>query len=129
MRWKQKTASVAAVLACAAGGVVAGAAPAQADGPCPSGALCIWDQTSFQGNRILTRSTNACYRLGNYTFFGVDSYDSNLPVNGYIWHWQGGANWTRERTLVSGGFSSNIGVPGLGALPDDYLCMGSATPP
>ncbi|WP_079033367.1 peptidase inhibitor family I36 protein, partial [Streptomyces avermitilis] len=126
MMWKRIFATSAATLTLLGGSMLATAAPAQADGTCPSNALCIWDSTSFGGLRILTRSTNTCFNMGKFDFGYIRSYDNNLSVNGYVHNYAGSGVWYQARTLPAGGFSSDIGVPGLGGLAEDWVCMGSA---
>ncbi|MFF8712583.1 peptidase inhibitor family I36 protein [Streptomyces sp. NPDC015184] len=127
MNLKRAFATVTTALALTGGGMLATAAPAQADGPCSSGALCLYDQDDFQGNRILTRSTNTCFNVGavSSSFYEINSYDSNLSVNGYVWDYIGNGTYEKVRTLVAGGFSSNVGFDGLGS-PADWICLGNA---
>ncbi|MFG2630393.1 hypothetical protein [Streptomyces sp. NPDC048473] len=66
--------------------------------------------------------------MGNFNFGTIKSYVSNLPVDALVWETNDGLSWNPERTLVSGGFSSDIGVPLLGAGNDDYVCMGNGRP-
>ncbi|WP_329084987.1 peptidase inhibitor family I36 protein [Streptosporangium sp. NBC_01469] len=130
MTWTKKAATAASALLFAAGGMLVTASPAAADGPCPANRLCIWDQPGFGGDRIISGSTNACFTLRFHGPFDViQSYDNNLSVNAIVWH-TGAAtgNWYEARTLVKGGFSSNIGVSGLGAGYSSKLCMGNASP-
>ncbi|GAB3992985.1 hypothetical protein GCM10029992_03460 [Glycomyces albus] len=127
MNLKRTLTSVICALGLAGGAVLATAAPAQADGPCPSGALCVYDRDDFGGDRILTRSTNSCFRVGavSDSFAEINSYDSNLSVNAYVWDYKGSGLYRVERTLVAGGFTSDIGLDGLGNAPD-WICMGNA---
>ncbi|MFJ8001428.1 peptidase inhibitor family I36 protein [Streptomyces sp. NPDC096310] len=128
MKWKT-IAAFASTLFCVAGGMLATAAPAAADGPCPANRICIYDEINFRGNRILSGSTNACFSPQDFAFtFGtIVSYDNNLPVNATVWgiYIDG---YHADRTLVSGGFSSNIGIANLGGYPLDKVCMGAARP-
>lgn len=118
MSWKRKAATLAVTIGVLGGGLAAGAAPAQALGGCAANALCIWDQN---GNEIVSTSTNSCFRpeavSSSWTMSSyVYSYVNNLSVNAYVWdHYEPG-QWTKDRTLVGGGgYSSNIGIDGLGA--------------
>ncbi|MFF5101041.1 peptidase inhibitor family I36 protein [Streptomyces sp. NPDC000134] len=127
MNFRRKAATVISALAVMGGGMLVTAGPAQADGPCSSGALCVYDQDNFKGDRILTRSTNTCFNVGDTSsaFAEINSYDSNLSVNGYVWDYIGNGYYELRRTLVAGGFSSNVGFDGLGS-PADWICLGGA---
>ncbi|MEV6149731.1 peptidase inhibitor family I36 protein [Nonomuraea sp. NPDC052129] len=110
------------------GGMLVTASPAAADGPCPANRLCIWDKPNFEGNRIITGSTNACFEPQDFRFGAIVSYDNNLPVDGLVWRHVDWGRYTVIRTLVVGKFSSNIGDPNLGLASYDKVCMGSARP-
>jgi hypothetical protein len=125
--WKRKTAIAASALLLAAGGTLATASPAAADGPCPKNRLCIWDDNDFRGQRIASGSTNACFTMGDFSFVVIVSYDNNLPVDAIVWH-RVGNRYDAARTLVANGFSSRIGDPGLGLGHMDKVCMGNARP-
>ncbi|MFE1292618.1 peptidase inhibitor family I36 protein [Streptomyces sp. NPDC058751] len=126
MNWKRLFSTAAATVTLVGGGMLATAAPAQADGNCPSNAACLWDATGFHGQRILTRSTNTCFAMGQFNFGDIRSYDNNLSVDGHLWSFDDNGEWGHHRTFVAGGFSSNIGVPGLGGQDPAWICMGSA---
>ena len=128
MKWKARTATALSAIALTVGGVLATAAPqAEAVSGCNSGTLCIWDGTNFTGHEITSRSTQWCYDILNFPDFGsIKSYKSNLPVNALVWDYTYGSGWHVSRTLVAGGFSSNIGVPNLGVI--GAVCTGGATP-
>ncbi|MFE4536434.1 peptidase inhibitor family I36 protein [Streptomyces scopuliridis] len=129
MSWKKRTASTASVMLLAAGGMMATASPAAADGPCPANRICVYDATNFGGNRIASGSTNSCFFPQDFTFGTIVSYDSNLSVDAKVWHYYADVGvYKAARTLVAGGFSSNIGVPNLGAAYGDLVCMGNARP-
>jgi hypothetical protein len=126
------TATAASALLFAAGGMLATASPAAADGPCPANRLCIYDAPDFGGDRIASGSTNACFALRSFEFrFGsIVSYDNNLSVDAVVWRYAGFGTpqpYEAVRTLVADKFSSNIGVPGLGG-DADKVCMGNARP-
>jgi hypothetical protein len=107
------------------------ASPAAADGPCAANRLCIYDLSHFRGNKIVSGSTNACFEIGDFTFEReITSYDNNLPVDAIVWHRsQYTGAWTRERTLVKGGFSTDINVFQLGLTPNAQVCMGPTARP
>ncbi|MEE1809072.1 peptidase inhibitor family I36 protein [Streptomyces sp. BE133] len=129
MTWKNRTATAASALLLAAGGMLASASPAAADGPCPANRLCVYDQSSFAGNRIASASTNSCFFPQDFTFGSIVSYDNNLSVDAKVWHYYANTNsYSVARTLVAGGFSSNIGIPDLGVAYGDLVCMGNARP-
>ncbi|MEV5672856.1 peptidase inhibitor family I36 protein [[Kitasatospora] papulosa] len=129
MTWKKRIAGTASVMLLAAGGMMATASPAAADGPCPANRLCIYDGANFTGNRIASGSTNSCFFPQDFTFDAIVSYDNNLPVDAKVYHYYADIDaYTVARTLVSGGFSSNIGVANLGGAFGDLVCMGSARP-
>ncbi|MFC8656974.1 peptidase inhibitor family I36 protein [Streptomyces parvus] len=134
MNWKKKSAAALSVLALAGSGMIMSAAPtsaapaaATAAGDCPSARLCIYDDTNFNGDRITSASTNACFTPWNTIPFGsIRSYVSNSPVTAKVWRY-GASGYTAVRTLPAGGFSSDIGAP-VGGGPNDKVCLGSATP-
>ncbi|MBM7052735.1 MULTISPECIES: peptidase inhibitor family I36 protein [Streptomyces] len=135
MNWKKKSAAALSVLALAGSGMIMSAAPASAApaasapaaGDCPSARLCIYDDTNFNGDRITSASTNACFTPWNTIPFGsIRSYVSNSPVTAKVWRY-GASGYTAVRTLPAGGFSSDIGAP-VGGGPNDKVCLGSATP-
>ncbi|WP_442814203.1 peptidase inhibitor family I36 protein [Streptomyces sp. NBC_00151] len=108
------------------GTAVAGATPASATGGCPSDRLCVYDLTSFGGNRITSTSTNSCFLTvsNSYEFnHYVESYVNNLPVDAHLWEFDDSAGWIKVRTLVSGGFSTRIPVNTATA-----VCEGKADP-
>ncbi|MCX4739199.1 peptidase inhibitor family I36 protein [Streptomyces antibioticus] len=129
MEWRKGIATAAAAVALVGGGTLATATPAQADGTCSSKSLCVWDGTNFSGQRVLTKSTNTCFNIGQFDFGYIRSYDNNLSVNGYVWQLRdgdSGLSYYRDRTLPAGGFSSDIGVDGLGGGLHSWICLGSA---
>ncbi|MFI5754350.1 peptidase inhibitor family I36 protein [Streptomyces sp. NPDC051569] len=129
MAWKKRIASTASVMLLAAGGMMATASPAAADGPCPASRICVYDKDGFTGNRIASASTNSCFFPQDFTFGTIVSYDNNLSVDAKVWHYYANIGaYQLARTLVAGGFSSNIGVPDLGAAYGDLVCMGNARP-
>ncbi|MFF8691987.1 peptidase inhibitor family I36 protein [Streptomyces sp. NPDC015144] len=77
---------------------------ASTDGSCPSGNLCLWDNTDFTGARLITASTNACVKVG-LAHMWKQSYISHLPVTAVLWYTTSGPD-EPVRTLPSGGFSS-----------------------
>ncbi|GAA3668207.1 hypothetical protein GCM10022224_035540 [Nonomuraea antimicrobica] len=123
MTWKRKAAAAASALLFAAGGMLVTASPAVADGPCPANRICIWDQPNFKGNRVLSGSTNSCFRSHSFPFSSIVSYDNNLSVDAIVWHYNG-VEYKAARTLVAGKFSSNIGDPDLAFHYRDQVCMG-----
>ncbi|WP_329074365.1 peptidase inhibitor family I36 protein [Streptomyces niveus] len=126
--WKKRTGTAASALFLVAGGMLATAAPAAADGPCPANRICIYDQPNFGGNRITSGSTNACFYPQSFTFGRIASYDSNLSVDAIVWHNYYSNQYDKARTLVANRFSSDIGDPDLGTSQLDLVCMGDARP-
>jgi hypothetical protein len=58
---------------------------------------------------------------------GIQSYVSNLSVDAYVYQWDDTAKgYVQARTLVSGGYSSKIGISGLGTFT--YRDVGVAHP-
>ncbi len=51
VRSTRKIIGMAAVLAVISATMVVGAIPAQADGYCPSGRVCMWEDSNFSGDR------------------------------------------------------------------------------
>ncbi|MFC7585739.1 peptidase inhibitor family I36 protein [Nonomuraea antimicrobica] len=107
------------------------ASPAVADGPCPANQLCLYDGRHFTGNRIISRSTNACFYPQDVSdrFRAIMSYDNNLPVHAMVWSYRydtGG--YSATRAMPTGGFSSDNGGTNLGAFEMDQVCMGHARP-
>ncbi|MFD4016835.1 peptidase inhibitor family I36 protein [Streptomyces sp. SH5] len=136
MNWKKKSAAALSVLALAGSGMIMSATPtsaapaasASAAGDCPNARLCIYDDTDFNGDRITSASTNACFTPWNTVLFGsIRSYVSNSPVTAKVWKKNSGAGYTAVRTLPAGGFSSDIGTP-VGGGQYDKVCLGSAKP-
>ncbi|MFE3604143.1 peptidase inhibitor family I36 protein [Streptomyces sp. NPDC059142] len=128
MEWKKKSAAILTALGIAAGGMVMAATPAAAVADCPAARLCIYDETNFGGDRIVSASTNACFTPWNTVRFGyIRSYVSNSSVTAKVWHKNSGSGYTAVRTLPAGGFSSDIGTP-VGGGEHDKVCMGNATP-
>ncbi|WP_405391083.1 peptidase inhibitor family I36 protein [Streptomyces sp. NBC_01102] len=127
MSWIARTAAATSVLTLVAGGVLAGATPAAAVGGCASGYLCIYDGWDFTGNKIVSASTNACFRpkgvSSNFTY--TRSYVNNLPVDAALWGNDGSGSdqQAKIRSLPSGGFSSAIPV-----VYEVSVCMGGAKP-
>ncbi|WP_371613346.1 peptidase inhibitor family I36 protein [Streptomyces clavifer] len=95
---------------------------ASTDGSCPSGNLCLWENTNFTGARLITASTNACIRVG-IAHQSKQSYISHLPVTAVLWI--GSYSWEVEpvRTLPSGGFSS-----AFPAAYYDFICTNGKIP-
>ncbi|MGW1819354.1 peptidase inhibitor family I36 protein [Streptomyces sp. NPDC002125] len=95
---------------------------ASTDGSCPSGNLCLWDNTNFTGARLISASTNACIRVLPSQAF-KQSYISHLPVTAVLW--SGSYSWDVEpvRTLPSGGFSSAFPVAYY-----DFICTNGRVP-
>ncbi|MGW2512095.1 peptidase inhibitor family I36 protein [Streptomyces scopuliridis] len=128
---EKRSATVASALLLVAGGMLATASPAAADGPCPANRICVYDEPGFGGNRIASGSTNACFYPQDFafTFASIVSYDNNLSVDAQVWHYYANdGGYLPARTLVAKKFSSNIGVANLGAYPGDMVCMGNARP-
>ncbi|WP_329084933.1 MULTISPECIES: peptidase inhibitor family I36 protein [unclassified Streptosporangium] len=130
MTWTKKTAAAASALLVAVGGMLVTASPAAAALSCPVNRLCIYDRASFGGERIASASTNACFTMEEFkTFEHIVSYRNNLSVNAIVWHVDFNSwGYVKARTLVAGGFSSDIGDDGLGAMSMDKVCMGNASP-
>ncbi|MGX5185424.1 peptidase inhibitor family I36 protein [Streptomyces avermitilis] len=127
MDWKKKGALAVSVLGWAASGDLITAAPAQAaDSTCADGYTCTWDGADFAGHKIVSRSTNACCTLDNYNFGWVTSYKNSNSANASIWMVGKTLETYTARTLPENGFSSDIGVHGLGA--GGWLCLGNAVP-
>ncbi|QIQ02219.1 peptidase inhibitor family I36 protein [Streptomyces liangshanensis] len=126
--WRKRAGVAASALLFAAGGMLATASPAAADGPCPANRLCIYDQPNFSGNRILSASTNACFLMRSFDFGTIVSYDNNLPVDARVWTAVSEGPYLNARTLPAGGFSSNVSQIGLGVYLFDEVCMGNARP-
>lgn len=130
MNWKAKTATALSAVAIAVGGGLATAPHAAAAGDCASGYLCVWDGANFTGHRIATASTRSCFDILAFSgephnFNYIVSYSSDLPVNAVVWD-RTGSGWVSARTLVAGGFSSNIGISGLGII--GAVCEGGQVP-
>ncbi|CAM5710716.1 hypothetical protein SBADM41S_07511 [Streptomyces badius] len=67
--------------------------------------------------------------MGAYDFDWIASYKNNLPVEAVVWVSHDKYPWFREaRTFPAGGFSSRIGIAGLGGEYYDQVCMGNAKP-
>ncbi|MEU2407739.1 peptidase inhibitor family I36 protein [Streptomyces sp. SM1P] len=127
--WTKRAATTVSGMALVAGSLLAGAPSAQAAGACASDALCIYDGSSFTGKKISSRSTNSCFSTSSYDFDWIASYKNNLPVKAIVWVPHDKYPWFREaRTFPAGGFSSRIGVDGLGGEYYDQVCMGNAKP-
>ncbi|MFE9912921.1 peptidase inhibitor family I36 protein [Streptomyces clavifer] len=108
-----------------AGGSLATAAPASATGGCSAGTLCVYSKVDFGGYKITSTSTNTCFRLNSVTpNFGyyVQSYVNNLSVDAHTYS-SVSNNWVKRRTLVSGGFSSEVPLYSV-----IMVCIGGANP-
>ncbi|MGW1327621.1 peptidase inhibitor family I36 protein [Streptomyces antibioticus] len=95
---------------------------ASTDGSCPSGNLCLWENTNFTGARLISASTNACVEVKTGSHPYKQSYISHLPVTAVLWS---GNVWHVEpvRTLPSGGFSSAFPAASF-----DFICTNGKTP-
>ncbi|WP_055589329.1 peptidase inhibitor family I36 protein [Streptacidiphilus griseoplanus] len=127
-----KISATIGALALAGAVLAANPAPASAavgTGGCPASTLCVWDGDGFTGFEIKSTSTNSCYLIQSASpgFSSVVSYVNNLPVDAYVWDTNDYNIWYKHRTLVSGGFSSNIGVTNLG-YPFGTVCEQSQNP-
>ncbi|MFC9295011.1 peptidase inhibitor family I36 protein [Streptomyces sp. NPDC057011] len=116
----------------AAGGVAATASTAEAVGGCPSGKLCLYENTQFQDLDVTTTNTQGCIFLGHYGetgfFDGIGSYVNNLPVSAVVYHYSADKKlFYLDSTIRPGGFSSDssslaqFGERGA-------VCMGGANP-
>ncbi|MFC1420546.1 peptidase inhibitor family I36 protein [Streptacidiphilus cavernicola] len=133
MNWKHRSLAALSTVALAAGGALAVAGPASAaagTGNCGAAHLCVYNSTNFLGEKITASSTNSCFRT--YTVVGHDfltmSYVNNLSVDAYIYTDLPGGGFEKARTLVSGGFSSDINATGGGYYLNVVICEGSANP-
>ncbi|MCH0541979.1 peptidase inhibitor family I36 protein [Streptomyces sp. MUM 203J] len=131
MSWKMKAAASASMLTLTMSGTLMAAPTAAAAGNCPSGYLCVYDATKFSGNRIVSASTNSCFDphavVANWNY--IRSYTNNNSVDAAVWHYSyADFTYKKVRTLPAGGFSSNIGIDGLGGQYGDKVCMGNARP-
>ncbi|WP_329428865.1 peptidase inhibitor family I36 protein [Streptosporangium sp. NBC_01495] len=129
--WTKKAATAASALLFAMGGMSVTASPAAADGPCPAKRLCIYDLINFEGNRIASGSTNACFEIDDFAFDReIRSYDNNLSVDAAVWHRSVYTGlWTKERTLVANKFSSDIARFNVGGTRNAQVCMGPSAYP
>lgn len=127
MSWKRKTAATVSMLTMAAGATLMAAQPAAAVGNCPSGYVCVYDESNFSGNKIVSASTNSCFAPWKFDFGYIRSYVNN-SVDAMVWHYSSSGEWYKARTLPAGGFSSDIGIYNLGGLTGDYVCMGNGKP-
>ncbi|MGW6654523.1 peptidase inhibitor family I36 protein [Streptomyces rubiginosohelvolus] len=122
-RWRKFILS-ASTISLVIGGSMATSTAAHAastDGKCPSGNLCLWDNTNFTGARLITASTNACIYVGLAHKY-KQSYISHLPTKAVLWYAASGEP-EPVRTLPSGGFSSAFPVAYY-----DYICTNGNTP-
>ena len=127
MSWRLKAATAISTIAMTVGGMLATAPHAAAVGGCSSGYLCVYDGTDFTGDKIASASTNSCYDILAFTDFGyIRSYVSNLSVKALVWNYYASGGWTVARTLPAGGFSSDIGISGLGEY--GAVCTGGQVP-
>ncbi|MFC5911702.1 peptidase inhibitor family I36 protein [Streptacidiphilus monticola] len=130
MTWKQKVAALAVGFGLLTSGIVVGAAPAEAAATCPVATLCIWGEYNFQGPEETSTSTNSCYQVPDtFKTYGVVSYINHLPVDAYVWQYNTSTQvWSKARTLVSGAFSSDIGIIFLGQPPYGAICEQNQNP-
>ncbi|MFG2627634.1 peptidase inhibitor family I36 protein [Streptomyces sp. NPDC048473] len=129
--WKTRAATAITGFSLVTGGMLATAPAAEAVGGCASGYLCIYDGSSFTGEKIVSASTNSCFTMKNFVDFDwIASYVNNLPVTATVWTASNELPYgmSKARTLPAGGFSSKIGISGLGSDYYDQVCMGNAKP-
>lgn len=126
-----KVAVTASMLTLTMNGSLMTAPTAAAVGNCPSGYLCIYDESNFSGQKIVSASTNSCFDphavVANWNY--IQSYANSNSVDAVVWHYSyADFTYKKARTLPAGGFSSNIGIGGLGGYYGDKVCMGNARP-
>ncbi|MER6235930.1 peptidase inhibitor family I36 protein [Streptomyces clavifer] len=111
MGWMVRATTVAAALTLATGSALTGATPAAAVGGCASGYLCVYDANNFEGDKIVSSSTNSCFNphLVKPTWWRTMSYVNNNSVDAVLWAvTTPGGLLHAVRTLPRGGFSSAI---------------------
>ncbi|WP_240805739.1 proteinase inhibitor I36 SMPI [Streptomyces sp. A1547] len=85
-------------------------------GGCPSGKLCLYENTQYLDLDVTSTSTRGCIFLGHFGetgfFNGIGSYVNNLPVSVGVYHYSADKKtFYLDGTIRPGGYSSNSSSP------------------